>query len=378
MGILLSKRKLKNGRCSLYLDCNINGKRYKESLGITLEAPTSKEIRLANCAKLQLAKLLRAQREIDYLHNHYWSLLPPLFHSQTSKEEGVPDEPSPDIFWVSIDYLNTYRRKDRRVAQAVFSYLRQFHPAALPVNHITHGFCTRFFCFLQERLHGNTPVNYFKKFKMCLEYCVEKNLLPDNPAKGIRLPQYNDVTKEILSAKELVKLTLTPCRNPEVKRAFLFSCQSGLRWCDVQELCYKNIDFAQRHLTLVQKKVAGHSQKSVLHLYLNENAMRLLQESQGTPDDYIFTLPSHSYCLRIINEWTARAGLRKHISFHCARHTFITSIMARGANIKTAASLAGHSSTRHTEKYIHIIDQQKQQAVESLPSLPLEAGKSPC
>lgn len=91
MGILLSKRKLKNGRCSLYLDCNINGKRYKESLGITLEAPTSKEIRLANCAKLQLAKLLRAQREIDYLHNHYWSLLPPLFHSQTSKEEGVPD-----------------------------------------------------------------------------------------------------------------------------------------------------------------------------------------------------------------------------------------------------------------------------------------------
>lgn len=108
-----------------------------------------------------------------------------------------------------------------------------------------------------------------------------------------------------------------------------------------------------------------------MHIYLNENAMKLLQESQGTPDDFIFHLPSHSYSLRIINEWTRRAGLRKHISFHCARHTFITSIMARGASIKTAASLAGHSSTRHTEKYIHIIDQQKQQAVESLPDLPL-------
>lgn len=370
MGILLSKRNLKKGRISLYLDCNIKGKRYKESLGITLEAPVSKEIRQANCAKLQLAKLLRAQREIDYLHAHYWSQLPPLFHSPSEKT-ALTGEPSPDFFLVAIGFLNLYHQKDYRVVQAAFSYLRRFHPSTLPVNHITRGFCTRFFCFLQEKLRGNTPVNYFKKFKMCLDYCVEEGLLSDNPGKGIRLPQYNDVTKEILSSKELVKLTLTPCRNPEVKRAFLFSCQSGLRWCDIQELCYKNIDFAQRHLMLVQKKVAGHSQKSVLHLHLNENAMRLLQESKGTPDDFIFTLPSHSYCLRIINEWTRRAGIRKHISFHCARHTFITSIMARGANIKTAASLAGHSSTRHTEKYIHIIDNQKRQAVESLPDLPL-------
>ncbi|MBP7193037.1 MAG: tyrosine-type recombinase/integrase, partial [Bacteroides sp.] len=46
--------------------------------------------------------------------------------------------------------------------------------------------------------------------------------------------------------------------------------------------------------------------------------------------------------------------------FHCGRHSFITNIMANGANIKTAASLAGHSTTRHTEKYVHIIDELKQ------------------
>ena len=198
---------------------NIKGKRYKESLGITLEAPVSKEIRQANCAKLQLAKLLRAQREIDYLHAHYWSQLPPLFHSPSEKA-ALTGEPSPDFFLVAIGFLNLYHQKDYRVVQAAFSYLRRFHPSTLPVNHITRGFCTRFFCFLQEKLRGNTPVNYFKKFKMCLDYCVEEGLLSDNPGKGIRLPQYNDVTKEILSSKELVKLTLTPCRNPEVKRAF--------------------------------------------------------------------------------------------------------------------------------------------------------------
>jgi len=54
---------------------------------------------------------------------------------------------------------------------------------------------------------------------------------------------------------------------------------------------------------------------------------------------------------------------------YCARHSFITNIMANGANIKTAASLAGHSTTRHTEKYVHIIDELKQKAVDSLPDL---------
>ena len=82
MGIKLSKRKLKKGRFSLYLDCNLEGKRFKESLGITLEPPTCKEARQANCVKWQLAKLLRARREIDYLHTHYWSKLPPLFQVQ--------------------------------------------------------------------------------------------------------------------------------------------------------------------------------------------------------------------------------------------------------------------------------------------------------
>lgn len=367
MGIVLLKRKLKRGRFSLYLDCNIEGKRHKEALGITLDAPKSKEARQINRAKLQLARLLRAQREVEYLHKQYWGQLPP-----TSQADGCHEtDCTTDFFRVCENYLKHYRRKDIRMLQGVFSYLQHFHAPPLPLSEITHSFCANFLYYLQDKLRGNTSTNYFKKFKMCLDYCVEENLMPSNPAKGIRLSLCNDVTKEILSVKELVNLALTPCRNPEVKRAFLFSCQSGLRWCDIQDLRYKNIDFAQKRLVIVQKKVAGHSQTSILHLHLNVNAMRLLQVYQGTPDELVFRLPSHSYSLRVLNEWTVHAGLRKHISFHCARHTFITQIMARGANIKTAASLAGHSSTRHTEKYIHIVDQQKQQAVDSLPTLPL-------
>lgn len=368
MGITLGKKQLRNGRISLYLDYCFNGQRRKEYLGIILESPTNKHTRHSNRTKLYLATLVRAQKEIELLKERYaiQFLEIPGHH----RPPQSPVQPNIDFFTYCKEFLSQYHQKDIRITKAVFAHLRKFHPGNLPIEEITRRFCRAFLDYLQKSLNGNSPVNYFKKFKMCLSECVEAKLIEQNPAEGIRLPQYNDVTKEILSEKELNQLALTPCRSSEVKRAFLFSCVSGLRWCDIKQLCYRNIDFAQKRMTVIQKKVAGHSSRSVLHLNLNTSAIRLLQAHCGSGDERVFHLPSHSYCLRMLNEWTRKAGIYKHISFHCARHTFITNLMAGGASIKTAASLAGHSSTRHTEKYIHIIDTQKQEAVDNLPPLP--------
>lgn len=367
MGITLGRKSLRNGRLSLYLDYCFNGKRQRQYLGIILDSPTDKHTRATNRAKLQLAQVLRSQKEIEYLKERY-----PFRTTEMPFTLPQTTGNSIDFFSFAEEYLAQYHQKDIRLVRGVFTQLRKFHTGVLLLNNITPRFCHSFLDYLHRNLNGNSPVNYFKKFKMCLNACVESGLILQNPANGIRLPQYNDVTKEILSEKELTQLALTPCRNSEVKRAFLFSCMSGLRWCDVKLLCYRNIDFAQKRLTLIQKKVAGHSSHSVLHLNLNASALYLLKVQSGSSEERVFHLPSHSYCLRMLNEWTRKAGIRKHISFHCARHTFITNLMASGANIKTAASLAGHSSTRHTEKYIHIIDTQKQQAVDNLPPLPFD------
>ncbi len=368
MGITLAKKALVNGRYSLYLDCCVNGVRRKEYLGIILDAPTTKAARTGNKMKLHLATLVRLKQEMNLLHAKYLGQLPGFQEMVMTPKEELP---SPDFFKIAKNFLTLYTRKDKRLVQAVFEQLRKFHGKAnLPIRQITPSFCTRFLDFLYEQLRGSTPINYFKKFKMCLNYCVDEHFIEKSPADRVRLSQYNEVTKEILSNEEISRLALTPCRSKEVKRAFLFSCYSGLRWCDVQALTYQNLDMPSRRLTLIQKKVATHSTNPVLHLNLSASALQLLSMKNGRPDDRVFQLPSHSYGLRVLNDWMRKAGITKHISFHCARHTFITHIMATGASIKTAASLAGHSTTRHTEKYIHIIDEAKQRAVDSLPPLP--------
>lgn len=44
-------------------------------------------------------------------------------------------------------------------------------------------------------------------------------------------------------------------------------------------------------------------------------------------------------------------------------------ILNKGANIKTVASLLGHSGLKHTEKYTRAVDKLKEDAINSLPTL---------
>ena len=59
------------------------------------------------------------------------------------------------------------------------------------------------------------------------------------------------------------------------------------------------------------------------------------------------------------------------LAFHCARHSFAVNILNNGANIKTVASLLGHSGLKHTEKYTRAVDKLKEDAINSLPELKL-------
>jgi integrase len=89
-------------------------------------------------------------------------------------------------------------------------------------------------------------------------------------------------------------------------------------------------------------------------------------------NNLIFHLPSHTMCLKALRHWTKKAGIEKHITWHCGRHSFAVNILNNGANIKTVASLLGHSGLKHTEKYTRAVDGLKEAAINSLPT-PTEA-----
>jgi len=310
MGVTLGKKNLKDGKTSLFLDYCFNGKRKKEYLRLVLEPPVSVVARNRNREKLELARGILVRKELELISGHY-----------RVKPVNKTELEGQDFFLIFERFIADYRGKDIKTVEASLRHLRAFSKVrSLSLYEITTFFCQQFYDYLVTVLHGSTPVGYFKKFKKCLEMCVENELLVKNPASGVRLVSGDEFTKDILSVDEMIQLARTPCPNGEIKRAFLFACNTGLRWCDIVQLTYRSIDVPNQMLHIVQNKVKQHSRKAVLHLTLNNTAMKLLELASGTEESYVFQLPSYSYTLRVLHKWVKASGLRKHITFHQRRH----------------------------------------------------------
>lgn len=359
MSVTIEKKKLKGGRVALYLNYSFGQKRWRESLRLVLEEPDTPEARRLNREKIRMAGTIRSKRELELAGSHYGIAVPDVYKA---------------VDWLEFFacFIHDYRGRDVNTVKAVYGHLRRYVDGDhLPTSRLTKLFCRDFYDYLRLHLHGHTPAGYFKKFKQVLEAGVDRHWLPANPAAGVRCVQHNEFSKDILSSEEMNRLAGTPCKHDELKRAFLFACHTGLRWCDVVQLTGASVDYEHRMLHFTQQKVYASSSKAILHLALSDTALRLLQYRTCRMDECVFKLPSYSYANRVLRHWVKAAGITKHITFHCARHSFITNLLIYGANIKTAAELAGHSTIRHTEKYVHVVDELKRRAVDNLPSIDL-------
>ena len=142
-------------------------------------------------------------------------------------------------------------------------------------------------------------------------------------------------------------------------RRALFSCFCGLLWISSGWAAdpWGTINI---HL---------HSASSGVVIPLNDGLLSIIGEAPTDKNCLIFDLSTYESCCKSVKRWVKRAGIDKHISWHLARHSFAVNILNNGANIKTVASLLGHSGLKHTEKYTRAVDKLKEEAINSLPEL---------
>ena len=226
--------------------------------------------------------------------------------------------------------------------------------------------------YLQHRFKGEGAHTLYARFKKVIKAAVESDVMRKNPCTGVLIKIDNgSLKKDVLSIDEIQALISThyPGESVNIRRAFIFCLYCGLRWCDVKDLTYSNVDYSNKLLKFEQAKTKGHSSASSVVIPLNDGLLNLIGDPTEGKDSLIFPLPSHTMCLKALSHWVKRANIDKHITWHCARHSFAVNILNNGANIKTVASLLGHSGLRHTEKYTRAVDSLKQEAINSLPEL---------
>jgi integrase len=361
MGVKIRENVKPSGIKSLYLDISSNGKRYKEYLGLSLKPAKTTEERDSNKETKRLAESIRAKRELEL---------------QAQEYEYTP------VFKTNVDFvayyqkhLDEYTNKDKRIVKYSLEWFKKFLESenikSLRPKDLTPELCKKYLNKMQENLNGETPYNYFTKFKSLVRKAKKDKLLIDDPTEDIKVIRDEGLKKDILDFKEIQKLAGAYCGNDEVKRAFLFSLNTGLRWCDIKEIQFRNIDFSSRKLSMKQAKTKHNSKNSIVTIDLNNTALKLIGEKQ-TPEQKIFTLPSHTGALKILKNWKNKAGIDKHITWHCSRHSFAVNLLGEvKTDIKTLASLLGHSGLKHTEKYTRAVDSLKNKAVNGLPEIDL-------
>lgn len=198
---------------------------------------------------------------------------------------------------------------------------------------------------------------------------------------------------EFLTANEVKALLRVPDRRTLKGRRdyalLLLMLSSGLRKAEVCSLSIENLT-TYRNQTVVDVIGKGQKQRRVA---LTSEVMEAVLEYQKALKNAVprpiaqeaaapavrplfFTLGERGNCEPVslthkavdclMKRVKKAALLTKRITPHTTRHTFATSLLDKGVDLRTVQELLGHSHIRTTEKYLHTSEEKKIDAVSRL------------
>ncbi|MBA3704724.1 MAG: site-specific integrase [Bacteroidetes bacterium] len=369
MSVILRTKKLhgKNHKSmyALYLDFYESGNRRIETIpNLRLDKNDSKENQNKilekgrQIARLREIALFDKEQGMPSLINQKMNFIDYFSHVMNGKEEIKTKE----TWNNTLNYLKTYFRKG-----ISFDKLNEEH-------------LTGFLSYIQnlkkedgtKKLKNGTLITYFNKITTALNQAVKEKKIYRNPANNVQKIKKLETKKVFLSIEELQKIENTEFYNDEVKRAFLFSCWTGLRVSDVMKLKWGSIEEKKRkEKTITQVHIPQQKTSKFLYLTLNPVAVKLMGNKKNKSET-VFKLPKHSRSInKALEKLIKKAGIEKKVTFHCGRHTNATQLVSAGVPIPAIQNMLGHRDIKSTMVYAKVVDEVMEKAAYSLPSIKL-------
>jgi integrase len=346
MSVKLRKKKLSDGRISLYLDYYTNGQREYEFLKLYLG-----KNRVENKEVLRLADNIRAKRELEIQHSEHGFI--PSFKKRLN----------------FVDYFEKQAKSKSQGEKGWFcslKHLKDFTNGHIQFSAVNEEWLEEYKSYLLTKVSINTAHMYFSKIKCALKQAVKDKIIVRNPTEFIDSIKTIESERCFLTQEEIQKLADTPCKVAEVKRAFLFACYTGLRLGDIEVLCWQNIQnnsvqFRQKKTKVPMAVPLTETSRELLYGFL-DNVLPL-------PNHKVFSLPRRMKIVYALRDWIKESDINKAITFHTSRHTFATLGLTNGVDLYTMSKLLGHKTISATQIYAKIVDEKLRSAVAMLPSI---------
>ena len=372
--VKLREKKISGNRKSLYLDFypaiphpETGEPTRREFLGMYLFDKAINPIdKQHNKETIQLAEQIRQKRE-----NH---LNKPEIYTGYEKEQLKIKEQGEQNF---VTYFKSL--VDKRKASnhdnwvSAYNYLETFTKGNLKFADLNEKFCNEFKEYLlttksnksnKVTLAQNSAVSYFNKLKATLKQAYKDRYLPTDLNSKIQPVKQAETQRNFLTIEELNSLVKTECSNPLLKRAAIFSALTGLRFSDIKNLVWGELEYIENNGYFIQFK--QQKTKGVEMMPISEQAYSLLGERKEPTDKVFEGLTYSAYENKHLYQWIGAAGITKDITFHCFRHTFATLQLSKGTDIYTVSKMLGHRELKTTQIYAKIIDQTKREAADKI------------
>lgn len=235
--------------------------------------------------------------------------------------------------------------------------LQEFRPG-LDFKDITYTFLKDFETYLREKGNGvNTVAKHLRQLRTLVNEAINQGYIHADayPFRKFKIKQEKG-RHEFLTPDELRKLENLEVHDQKLRHvldAFLFCCYVGLRFSDFCQLTPANFIRVNGKRWLHFKSIkTGIELRLPLHLLFEGKALTIL-------DCYNIEEFAILGCNSDVNKYLAQiaemARIKKHITYHTARHTCATLLIHQGVPITTVQKLLGHTSVKTTEIYSEVL-----------------------
>ena len=218
--------------------------------------------------------------------------------------------------------------------------------------------------------------------RMALDQAVAQGLILKNPALSCKAPVTRPKEMQVLTGEEIQRLLIQAKEN-NCFELLLLELTTGLRRGEILALRWDDLDFrtgtlrVERQVQRIQGKLAVSQPKtraSCRSILLPAPVLEILaQYRQSVSSHWMFPSPKKE------DSPLDPAAVRKKLSavlkragcpaarFHDLRHTFATSTLEHGMDVKTLSTVIGHVSSATTlNVYAHVTDEMRQKAADKI------------
>lgn len=229
---------------------------------------------------------------------------------------------------------------------------------------LTPCFVSKFEAWMVSRgYHTNTVAKHLSHLRIYINAAIAHGLMreEDNPFHKRRIChkpfRHTHLTPFEMEKMERLLLPSNQQHLQVVLDAFLFCCYTGLRYSDIVRLSKANIQRDSVHTWVaLECYKTGTQVRLPIDILFEGKALRLLDKYIDGIETF-FRLADNPTVDKQLLTIARHAGIRKHFSFHSARHTNATLLLAQGVGVTTVQKLLGHKNVKTTMNYCEVIDQ---------------------